>query len=116
MTKDVRGYLQDMVERIDRILQYTQAGRENFFASDLIQDAVARNFEILGEITKRLEKSFTDQHPEIPWRQMAAFRDVIIHDYEDLQLQIVWKTITDELPKLQTQLQAILESLEPPTP
>jgi uncharacterized protein with HEPN domain len=111
MTKDLRGYLQDMIERIDRILQFTKEGREQFNASELIQDAVMRNFEVLGEITKRLEKAFTDQHPEIPWRQMAAFRDVIIHDYEDLQLEIVWKTISDELPKLRNSIQKLLEDL-----
>lgn len=82
--KDARGYLQDLLTHIDRILTYTREGREAFSASEMTQDAVLRNFEVMGEIVKRLDKDFTAQHNHIPWRQMAAFRDVIIHDYENI--------------------------------
>ena len=112
MKKDEQGYLRDLLERIQRILNFTQPGKAAFFASQLTQDAVLRNFEVIGEIAKRLDKSFTDQHPEIAWRSMAAFRDVIIHDYEDLRLEIIWRTITDDLPTLYTAITTLLENLE----
>jgi uncharacterized protein with HEPN domain len=110
--KDVRGYLEDLMNHAKRISRYTHEGRSAFFASELIQDAVLRNFEVIGEIVKRLDKSFTEAHPHIPWRQMAAFRDVIIHDYENIYLETVWQTVADDLPKLQKDIASLLETLD----
>jgi uncharacterized protein with HEPN domain len=109
--KDPRGYLEDLLTHADRILEFTREGRDVFFASVMIQDAVLRNFEVIGEIVKRLDKAFTEQHPHIPWRQMAAFRDVIIHDYENIYLETVWKTVSDDLPTLRANIAALGEAL-----
>ena len=110
--KDVRGYLRDLLTHIDRILTYTRDGRETFFTSEMVQDAVLRNFEVMGEIVKRLDKDFTAQHAHIPWRQMAAFRDVIIHDYENIYLETVWQTVQDDLPMLRQNIAKLLDTLE----
>ena len=64
-----------------KIETYTNSGKEEFMSSDLIQDAVIRNLEIVGEATKRVSQGIKEQHQEIPWRQMAGLRDVLIHDY-----------------------------------
>lgn len=103
-----RGYLNDLLTHIDKIIRYTQAGREAFFASEMAQDAVLRNFTILGEIVKRLGKEFTDNHPHIPWRNIAGFRDVITHDYEDIEINQVWRTIEIEIPVLRQAIVSLL--------
>jgi uncharacterized protein with HEPN domain len=113
MKKDKRGYLSDLLLHIERILEATDDGYDVFAASWLIQDAVIRNFEVMGEIVKRLGKSFAANHPEVPWRSIASFRDVMIHDYEDLHLEIIWQTIAQDLPPLREAIVALLATLPP---
>lgn len=79
--KDDRFYLIHILERIQRIESYTTGGREAFLASSMIQDAVIRNFEIIGEAAKQVSESFRLVHPGLPWRRLAGFRDVLIHNY-----------------------------------
>lgn len=116
MNKDAKGYLEDLLERIDRVIEFSQDGRDAFFASKLLQDAIFRNFEVMGEIVKRLDKSFTDQHPQIPWRRIAGFRDVLIHDYEGVSLEVVWEVIERDLDTLRPSVELLLTKLdaEPP--
>lgn len=78
--KTDRTYLLHIQECIQQIETYTRDGREVFLQSRLIQDAVVRNFEIIGEASKRLSPAPKQQHPTIPWKQVAGFRDVLIHD------------------------------------
>ena len=70
-----------------------------------------RNFEIIGEAAKRVPGEFRIQHPELPWPQMAGFRDVLIHDYDDLDLQIIWSTVIKDLPLLRASLESFLPPL-----
>lgn len=81
--KDDRLYLINIIECIERIEAYTKGGKEVFLASTLIQDAVVRNFEIIGEATKRMSQPLKDQQPHVPWRRIAGLRDVLIHNYFD---------------------------------
>ena len=77
--------------------------------SELIQDAVIRNLEIIGEATKRISLGFKEQHLEIPWRQMAGLRDVLIHDYMGVSLKIVWNVLQNELPQLKIKIIELLD-------
>ncbi|PJF25791.1 MAG: DUF86 domain-containing protein [Phototrophicales bacterium] len=108
MNEITRAYLVEILERIARIQDYTQDGEAAFLADLRTQDAVLRNFEVIGEIVKRLDKGFVEQNPQIAWRSMAAFRDVIIHDYEDIRLDVIWQTIVQDLPPLRDALNTIL--------
>lgn len=79
--KDDKVYLHSILESIVKIETYTNSGKEEFMTSGIIQDAVIRNLEIIGEAAKRVFQGLKEQTPEIPWRQMAGLRDVLIHDY-----------------------------------
>jgi len=82
---------------------------EAFLASDLYQSAVIRKLEILGEAAGKVSKAFCAAHPEIPWSQMTGLRLRLIHGYDDVRLDIVWRVVTDLLPGL-------IESLRPLIP
>ncbi len=109
---DQRVYLRDISERIQRIETFTAGGRETYIQSLLIQDGVIRNFEVIGEICKRLPPELTQQHPEIPWRQISGFRDVLIHDYEEVDIEAVWRIVENDLQPLKNAVMAMLRTLE----
>ncbi|MBW2618036.1 MAG: DUF86 domain-containing protein [Deltaproteobacteria bacterium] len=112
MKKDPRVYLAHILERIERIEQYTVGGRGSFLADLQVQDAVIRNLEVIGEATKRVGLDFREANPEIPWRGMAALRDVLIHDYDEVAMAEVWSVIERELPPLKKALTASLPPLD----
>ncbi|WP_102345844.1 HepT-like ribonuclease domain-containing protein [Bacillus sp. Marseille-P3661] len=82
------------------IESYIPNGEEDFFSSKLIQDAVILNLEIVGEATKRISKEFRDNHPHVPWREMAGLRDVLIQNYIGVDNGIVWNVVEKEFPAL----------------
>ena len=99
-------------ERIERIEEIATEGRTAFDASHVLQDAVIRNFEVIGEAVKRLSPLLTDQYPQVPWRRVAGFRDVLIHNYMGVDLDEVWNVITNELPGLKQAIAAMQRDLE----
>ena len=109
--KDDRLYLSNILECIQRIENYTKDGRETFIESTLIQDGVIRNFEVIGEATKRLSEEFRQTHSEIPWKQIAGLRDVLIHDYLKVNLNRIWETIEQNLPVLKAEVINALKSM-----
>lgn len=108
MSKD-RLYLESIRDCLERIADYTASGESSFMASRLIQDGVIRNLEVIGEATKNLSPELRAASPEIPWRQIAGMRDVLIHDYLKVNLARVWRTVVIDLPPLQ---EAVLRHLQ----
>ncbi|MBW4592745.1 MAG: DUF86 domain-containing protein [Brasilonema angustatum HA4187-MV1] len=109
--RDDRLYLSNIFECIERIESYTRDGKEVFLQTTIIQDAVIRNFEIIGEATKRLSPEIRAVYPDVPWQQVAGFRDVLIHDYLKVNLNRVWGVIEQNLPQLKATIEAILLEL-----
>jgi uncharacterized protein with HEPN domain len=110
-------FLGDILRCMENIADYTQTGQAEFLQSQLLQDAVIRNFEVIGEATKRLSLELRQQYPGVPWRRMAGFRDILIHNYMNINITTVWQAVQELLP-LRVQIQAILQDItsEPPSP
>ncbi|MEW6581128.1 MAG: DUF86 domain-containing protein [Chloroflexota bacterium] len=110
MSKD-RLYLTHMSECIARIQQYVAEGRSAFERSTLVQDGVLRNLQVLAESSQRVSEQLKREHPEIDWRGMAGFRNVLVHDYLNIDLDIVWNVIERDLPDLKKKTDVILQTL-----
>ncbi len=110
--KDYRVYLAQILERIERVEEFTKGGKEIFLGNELIQDGVIRNFEVIGEAAKRIPAEFRTLHPLIPWSSISAFRDVLIHAYDRVDLQEVWRIIEEDLPPLKRAIRALLPPLD----
>jgi len=101
--KDDSIYIDHILNSINRILDYISGkDRESFEAELVTQDAVVRQLEIIGEVSKRVSKEFRSKHPDIPWSDMAGMRDVLIHDYIDVDFDVVWKTASEDIQNLKT--------------
>ncbi len=107
--KDDRLYLIHMSECLESIMEYTAEGREAFMNSRRTQDAVIRNFEVMGEAAKHLSEPFKLSHEEVPWKQVAGFRDVLIHDYIGVDIEQVWSAVDRNLPEFAKQISKLLE-------
>jgi uncharacterized protein with HEPN domain len=110
--KDDRIYLFHIRDAIQHALNYTEAGRDSFFADRKTQDAVVRNLEIIGEATKHLSQQFKDAHPDISWKPIAGMRDKLTHDYFGINLQLVWDVVDRDLPTLKRKIAQLLDSLD----
>lgn len=118
MTRDPRrlgDYLGHIAEAIERIRCYT-AGMDEaaFAASAMVQDAVIRNLEVVGEASRNIERgfpAFADAHPELPLAVAGDMRNALSHGYFKVDLPIVWRTIQAELPRLHAQVTALRQTL-----
>ena len=106
--KDERLYLIHIGECVDRIVRYTASGRAVFLADTMIQDAVTRNLQVLAESTPRLSEGFKAGRTDVDWRAIAAFRNVVVHDYLGLDAQQLWAIVERDLPPLKRAIEAML--------
>lgn len=93
MPRDPSLRLQDIADAIDRILEYTASHTvESFTADTRTVDAVVRNLEVIGEAARHLDADIAAQLPQIPWRELQAMRNVLIHEYFGVSVAIIWET------------------------
>ena len=83
--------------------------KDPFFNNEMLQDAVVRNIEIIGEAASKLSESFTKSHPDIEWRTIIAARNRLIHAYDTIDYQIVWDVLSADLPVLEGKLRPLLQ-------
>lgn len=99
--KDDKIYIEHILQSIERIESYIYGKNHKWFAEDyLTQDAVIRQLEIIGEATKRISPTLRSINPHIPWQDMAGMRDILIYNYIDVDIDIVWKTASESIPEL----------------
>ncbi len=105
--KDDRVYLEHILMAISRIEEYTSGGREFFLTSPLHQDGTLRNLQTMAEATQHLSESLKARHPEVDWRAIAAFRNVLVHDYLGVDLDAVFGIATSDVPRLKEAIQGL---------
>lgn len=106
--KNDKIYLEHILQAIVSILEYTNGMSDlDFYSNRLVVDAVIRNFEIIGEATKRVSLELRQANSEIPWVKMAGLRDKLIHDYIKVDLQLVWDVVIDVLPVQKKEIEII---------
>jgi uncharacterized protein with HEPN domain len=104
--------LHHILDAIKKIEGYTRnLNKEEFVGDSLIQDGVIRQIEIIGEAVKHVSKSLRKRYSEIPWQDIAGMRDQLIHEYFGVEVNIVWNTITDDIPPFKTAIEEILRSM-----
>jgi uncharacterized protein with HEPN domain len=111
--KDDRIYLKHILRCIARIEEYTAGGRESFFASHLIQDGVIRNLQTLGESSQHLSDGVRASQSSVDWKGLAGFRNVLVHDYLGIDLDLVYRAVDEDVPKLKLACEAALQTREP---
>jgi uncharacterized protein with HEPN domain len=105
MSRDNRFRLQDILDAIDRIGSYVEGMTyADFLADRKTQDAVTRNIEIIGEAARCLTAQFKQEHPSVPWEEIVAMRNVVVHQYFGVLPDVVWDVIENELPALRSQI------------
>jgi len=110
MTKDHKLYLNHILESIVLLEKYfTGVTKEQFDDSDEKHDLAVRRLEVIGEAARNIPEDFKKQHPDIPWRDIGDMRNVLIHEYFDVDYDIVWKTYTQFIPPLKKQIEEILQ-------
>ncbi len=91
-----------------RVLRYTEGlSAEQFATNELVNDAVLRNLELLGEAAKQIPDAVRQRHPEVPWRRIAGLSDVLAHAYFGLEDDTIWQIVSSSVPALSVQLSAV---------
>lgn len=106
-------YLQDILDSLANIKEYTkELSFEGFAADQKTVDAVVRNIEIVGEATRNIPEEIKEGNPDVPWKRIMDMRNRVIHEYFGVDLEILWKTVTEDLDFLEEKVKKIIQKLE----
>jgi len=109
MPRDSKVYLEDILEAIARIQRYTSGlSREAFAGDERTLDAVVRNLEVIGEAVKQLPADVRSQAPSVEWQKIAGLRDILIHQYFGIDVEILWDIVENKLPGLDAAVRSLV--------
>lgn len=113
MKKDPRIFIEHVLECIEKIEEYVKdATKDDFFRSTQLQDAVIRRIEIIGEAIKNLPMEIKEKYPDIAWKDIVGMRDVLIHGYFGVDLELTWKVAKENVWDLKSKMLKIREDLK----
>jgi len=109
MPRTALHFLDDIEASLDHILKYTRGfTREAFLADPVVRDAVAWNFEVIGEAVKNLPDDLKARYPAVEWRKIAGLRDTIVHGYFRIDFEVIWSIVEDDAPHLHNRIRDII--------
>lgn len=109
--RDDHERLLDIREAIERIEKYAGQGRETFERDELVQTWIVHHLQIIGEASRALSSDLRDQYPEVPWSKIIGMRNILVHDYFGIDVDVVWAVVEHDLPDLAQRIETILQEL-----
>ena len=113
MKKNVKIFLEHILEAINLIEEYVRdKNRSDFLKSIQLQDSVVRRIEIIGEAVKNIPAEFKNSHKDIPWKEITGMRDILIHQYFGIDLDLTWEVIKVDLPNLKKSILSLTNEIK----
>ncbi len=111
--RETEDFVRDILDSINAIEEFVKdITFQDFIKERKINYAVIRAIEIIGEATKNISKSFRSKYPEVPWDEMAGMRDKLIHHYFGVDMEVLWITATENVPRLKVLISKVIEDME----
>ena len=104
--------LRHILDAITKIEKYAIRGKESFDRDELIQNWILNHLQIIGEACNHLSNHFIQQHPELPWRWIIGMRNILVHHYFEIDLELVWSTLQNDLPTLKRNIETIINDYD----
>ncbi|MFH1504219.1 MAG: DUF86 domain-containing protein [Candidatus Omnitrophota bacterium] len=112
MKRNYKIFIEDILVAMNKIEEYIkELSYEDFAEKEMVEDAVIRKIEIIGEAAKNVPENIKAKYKNIPWKKMAGLRDITIHEYFGVDLDIVWEIITKNIPETKADIQEVLEDM-----
>ena len=99
----------DIAEAIERIEKYASKGREAFEDDELIQNWILHHLQVIGEAARAISEELKDEHDEMPWQQIVGMRHILVHRYFEVDIDLIWSVVEDDVPVLKQQIDLILK-------